>query len=166
MLVRWLFASAHLLALGIGLGAVWARGRALRGPFDAAGLRRIFAADAWWGIAALIWFATGLARAFGGLEKGSAYYLHNHVFWLKMVLLGAILLLEAGPMVTLGRWRGQLRRGAPVDPSLAGRFARSSHLQAGLVVVMVLAATAMARGYGAGIAGARPVGNVTTERGE
>lgn len=47
MILRWLFAALHLLALGVGLGAVWARGRALRGELDEAGLRRAFSADAW-----------------------------------------------------------------------------------------------------------------------
>ena len=75
MTTRWIVAALHLLALGIGLGAVWARARAFQGSLDTAGLRRSFAADTWWGIAAAIWIATGLARAFGGLEKGavSAY---------------------------------------------------------------------------------------------
>jgi putative membrane protein len=148
--VRWLVAAAHLLALGVGLGAVWARGRALQSPLDAAGLRRAFYADAWWGVAAGLWIGTGLLRAFGGLEKGSAYYLHNHVFWTKMALLAMILVLEAGPMTALARWRRLVGRGAAVDTRLAGRFARTSYIQAILVVMMVLAATAMARGYGAG----------------
>lgn len=151
--IRWLFAAIHLLALGIGLGAVWARGRALRGPLDTAGLRRVFHADGWWGLAAVLWIGTGLVRAFGGLEKGSAYYLHNHVFWIKMVLLLLVLVLEAGPMVTLARWRGLVARGSLVDTRLSGRFGRISYVQAGLVVLMVLAATAMARGYGAGSSG-------------
>ena len=34
MTVRWLLAAVHLLALGVGLGAVWARGRALAGELD------------------------------------------------------------------------------------------------------------------------------------
>jgi putative membrane protein len=148
MIVRWLFAAVHLLALGIGLGAVWGRGRALQGPLDAVGLRRAFYADSWWGIAAVLWIGSGLVRAFGGLEKGSMYYLHNHVFWTKMALLGLVLLLEVAPMVTLIRWRVALRRGQLPDTSLAGRFARTSYLQAGLIALMVLAATAMARGYG------------------
>src|SRR6266511_1832568 len=54
MTIRWLLAALHLLALGIGLGAVWARGRALRDALDASGLRRAFHADAWWGIAAVL----------------------------------------------------------------------------------------------------------------
>lgn len=148
MLTRWLFAAGHLLALGIGLGAVWVRGRALRAELDGAGLRRVFYADSWWGVAAVLWIGTGLVRAFGGLEKGSAYYLHNHLFWAKMTLLGLILALEIGPMVALVRWRVQLARGELPDTRAAERFARISFLQAGLVVLMVLAATAMARGYG------------------
>jgi putative membrane protein len=148
MLTRWLFAAVHLLALGVGLGAVWARGRGLRNELDVAGLRRVFYADSWWGIAALLWIGTGLVRAFGGLEKGSAYYLHNHLFWGKMALLVVILLLELGPMMGLIRWRLQLARGEQPDTSSAPAFARISLLQAVLVMLMVLAATGMARGYG------------------
>lgn len=148
MLVRWLFAAVHLLGLGMGLGAVWARGRALGGRLDDAGLRRAFYADRWWGIAAVIWIGTGLVRAFGGLEKGSAYYLHNHLFWTKMGLLGLILVLELGPMISLVRWRVALARGETPDTRAAVRFARISFLQGVLVVLMVLVATAMARGYG------------------
>ncbi len=118
MTIRWLLAAVHLLALGVGLGAVWARGRALQAPLDVPALRRVFYADTWWGIAAVLWIGTGLVRAFGGYEKGAFYYLHNHVFWAKMGLLAA------------------------------NRFARISFVQAVLVVLMVLAATAMARGYG------------------
>lgn len=148
-MLRWIVAAVHLLALGLGLGAVWARRRALQSELDAAGLRRVFYADSWWGAAAAVWIATGLLRAFAGLEKGSAYYLHNHLFWAKMGLLALILLLEIGPMVTLIRWRRAVARGEPVDTHLASRLARISFLQAALVMLMVLAATGMARGYGA-----------------
>lgn len=148
MFVRWLFAWLHLLGLGIGLGAVWARARAFGSPLDTAGLRRVVQADAWWGVAALIWIATGLVRVIGGLEKGTDYYLGNHVFWAKMSLLLIVLLLEVGPAVTLARWRAHLARGTQPDTAPAARFARISYVQAGLVLLMVLAATAMARGIG------------------
>jgi len=147
-LIRWLFAAVHLLALGVGLGAVWARGQALRHQLDPAGLRRVFYADSWWGISALLWIGTGLVRAFGGLEKGSAYYLGNHLFWAKMSLLVLILLLELRPMIALVRWRIALARGTQPDTRSAAAFARISFVQAVLVTLMVLAATAMARGYG------------------
>lgn len=148
MLIRWLLAALHLLGLGVGLGAVWARARALRGPLNRAGLRRAFHADGWWGVAAAIWIGTGLVRVIGGLEKSMDYYLQNHVFWGKMTLLLAILLLEVSPMVNLARWRIQLRRGETPDTRLAGRFASISYVQAVLVLLMTLAATAMARGIG------------------
>ena len=35
MTIRWILAALHLLALGIGLGAVWSRGRLLRQPLGA-----------------------------------------------------------------------------------------------------------------------------------
>jgi putative membrane protein len=148
MAIRWLFAAVHLLALGIGLGAVWARGRALQGELDPAGLRRVFSADTWWGIAAGLWVTTGLVRAFAGLEKGSVYYLHNYLFWAKMTLLGVILALEVSPMRALMGWRRAIARGERPDTARAAHFARISVGQAVLVVLMVLAATAMARGYG------------------
>jgi len=138
----------HLLALGIGLGAVWARGRALRGPLDAAGLRRVFTADGWWAAAGALWIGTGLVRLFAGLEKGTDYYFQNHVFWTKMALLLILLALEIGPAVTLARWRRQLANGGSPDTGRAARFARVSYVQVVLVLLMVLAATAMARGIG------------------
>jgi len=148
MTIRWLLAAFHLLALGVGLGAVWARGRAFQSQLDVPGLRRVFYADTWWGVAALIWIGTGLVRAFGGFEKGSFYYLHNHYFWATMGLLAAILVLEVGPMIALIRWRVAVARGSVPDTRAASGFARISFVQALLVVLMVLAATAMARGYG------------------
>ena len=147
--IRWIVAALHLLGLGLGLGAIWARSRALKEVTDAKNIQRALYADTLWGIAALLWITTGLARAFAGLEKGSAYYLANDVFWVKMILLGLVLLLEIWPMVTLIRWRIQLGRGETINTEPASRFAWISVLQTLLVVAMVFAATAMARGFGA-----------------
>lgn len=150
MFIRWLFAAVHLLALGIGLGAIWSRARAFRGTLDVAGLKRVFYADTWWGIAAILWIGTGLVRAFGGLEKGSHYYVHNYFFQAKMTLLVIILLLEIAPMLALITWRTQVARAAAPDTHSARTYAIISTVQACLIVLMVLAATAMARGYGQG----------------
>ena len=118
-MLRWLLAAIHLLALGIGLGAVWARGRALRQPLDARGFRRVFEADAWWGIAALLWLVTGLWRWLGGTEKASAYYLANHIFLGKMALFVAIVLLELSPMMAFMTWRRQVAAGQLPDVTRA-----------------------------------------------
>src|SRR5690242_18037165 len=114
MILRWLFATVHLLTLPLGLGAIWARSRALHRVRSPADLRAVFVADNFWGLAAGLWIGTGLVRAFGGLEKGTAYYLHDRVFYVKMGLLVVVLLLEIWPMTTLIRWRVSLRRGRPI----------------------------------------------------
>lgn len=145
-LIRWFVAAIHLLALGLGLGAIWSRRRALKGLPDPKNLQRAIYADTLWGIAALLWITTGLARAFAGLEKGSAYYLASNAFILKMVLLGLVLLLEVWPMVTLIRWRIQISRGEAIDTQNAKRLSLISAVQTALVVTMVFAATAVARG--------------------
>jgi len=147
-MLRWLLAAFHLTALGIGLGAVWARAVALRGTLDPAGLRRVFASDAWWALAGGLWIATGLWRLLAATEKPTSYYLHNHFFYLKMASLLLLLVLEARAIVLLTRWRAAARRGDPVDAGAAPGLARLSYVQAALVLVMVLAATGMARGLG------------------
>lgn len=147
MMLRWLVATLHLLVLPLGLGAIWTRARALTALAAGGDLGRVFFADTLWGIAALLWIGSGLWRAFGGLEKGSAYYLHDKPFHVKMGILAVILLLEVWPMITLIRWRIQARRGAAVELSVAPVLARMSSVQAVLVILMVFAATAVARGY-------------------
>jgi len=144
----WLVAAVHLLALPLGMAAVWARALALSGPLDAAGLRRVFVADNLWGLAAALWLGTGIWRAFGGIEKGALYYMGNPVFHLKMGLFLLVLALEIWPMVTLIRWRIRTGRGLAVDTGRARLFARLSQVEAAVVVAIVLAATALARGFG------------------
>ena len=150
-MLRLFLAAIHLIALGIGLGAVWARANALNRPLDRAGMVRAFRADTWWGIAAALWIGTGLWRLLAGTEKSTSYYVHNHVFFTKMSLLVIILLLEVGPMITLIRWRQIAGRGTSAwnpNPAAARRIARISYVEAVLVIAMVFAAVAMARGYG------------------
>ena len=148
MTIRWLLAGLHLLALGLGLGAVWVRGRALSSPLDERGLRSVFLADMWWGIAAFLWIGTGLWRLLAGLEKNTGYYFQNHFFLTKMGLLAVILILEVWPMITLIKWRRQVMAGGLPDAKVAPALARISFAQAVLVMLMVFLASAMARGYG------------------
>lgn len=148
MTTRLLLAGLHLLALGIGLGAVWARARALTSRLDDAGLRRVLVSDAWWGLAAFLWIGTGLWRLLAGLEKDTAYYFQNHLFLGKMAVLAIILGLEVRPMLALVRWRRRLAAGEQPDTSAAPLLARISYTQAALIVLMVFLAAAMARGYG------------------
>jgi putative membrane protein len=151
--LRLALAVLHLLGLAIGFGAVWGRAAALHQPPDATALRRALRLDTAWGAAAMLWIGTGLWRYLGGIEKATTYYNHNPWFLAKMTLLGAILALEVWPMATLIRWRVAIGRGTPpaaVAPAAtARRIATLSYVQAVLVALMVVAAVAMARGYGA-----------------
>jgi putative membrane protein len=150
MEVKWLLAIVHLLGMAIGVGSVWARGRALAGTLDKPGISRVLTADNWWGLSAILLVVTGLLRAFAGYEKGTEYYVMNNFFNLKMALLIGIVLLEIWPMVTFIRWRIAGGRGQAVDTSRVSLFSWVSTVQAILLVVMVVFATGMARGFGMG----------------
>jgi putative membrane protein len=147
MLVHWFLAAIHLLAFALGFWAVLTRGtafgRLVTGSND---VRRVLLADNLWGIAALILLVTGGMRAFGGFEKGTDYYLHQPLLHLKMTLFVLVLLLELAPMITLVKWRIASARGKALDTGRAKLFARISHVEALLLMLMVIAASGMARG--------------------
>jgi putative membrane protein len=160
-MLRLTLAWLHLVALGIGFWAVFARGEALK---DAArelpradALRRAFKADSHWGAAAGLWLATGLWRYLGATEKSTDYYNSNHIFLTKMALFVVVLALEILPMMTLIRWRRALASAgnaqtagsaAVIDPQKARRLATISYIEGAIVAVMIFTAVAMARGYG------------------
>lgn len=147
MLAHWLLAALHLLAVVLGFWAVLTRGTNFRRLALGAGeARGVLIADNIWGLCALVLLVSGGMRAFGGFEKGSDYYLHQPLFHLKMTLFVLILLLEVAPMVTLIKWRVALARGGAIDARRATLFARISHVEGLLMLLMVIAATGMARG--------------------
>jgi putative membrane protein len=148
MTLRWLIASIHLLALGIGLGAIFARARGLQTARREPRLRTIFLADNLWALSGILFLTTGLWRAFGGLEKGATYYLNHPLFHAKLTLFVIVLLLEIWPMVTLLRWRRTKRRGERVNIAAAKNMARVSYVEAAMTIVIVFLATAIARGIG------------------
>ena len=130
---------------------MWGRARALhdslREPVDQRSLKRALVADTWWGVAAITWLVTGLWRLLAATEKSTSYYLSNYAFFAKMAMFVAILALEAWPMMTLIRWRIATREPNARD---AGRIEVISYVECALVIGMVFAGVAMARGFGAG----------------
>ena len=150
MTLRLVLAWLHLLALAVGLAGVWARARALddslRNPEDPRAIRRALVGDAWWGIAAVTWLATGLWRLFAGTEKPPSYYVASYAFAIKMALFMVVLALEIWPATTLMRWR---RKKSEPNARDVGRIEIISYVQCALVAGMALAAVTMARGYGA-----------------
>ena len=151
-MLRISLAAFHLLALGLGMGAVITRGNTLREALTADSLRRAFRADNLWALAAVLWVVTGLWRMIGGMEKAREYYEMNFIFMIKMGLFVLLLALEVWPMITLMKWRKALRKGASpasfAPLSTARRIAVLSHTEALVLVLMIFAAVSMARGYG------------------
>src|SRR5262245_54001262 len=145
MAISALLSAVHALTLALGLGAVVARGRALAGPLDEPGWRRLLAADNLWGLAALLWITSGLARVFFG-GKTPAFYWRNGAFWLKLGLFAVVFVLEMGPMTAFMGVR-QARRTRSTMPLVAvERLRRINHAEIVLVVAIVFVAAFMARG--------------------
>jgi putative membrane protein len=145
VVVAALLSAIHVLALALGLGAVFARGQALRRPLDDDGWRRLLAADTAWGVAALLWIATGLARVFlGGKEPG--FYWHNGLFWVKLALFGLVFMPELRTMMTFIRVRTARSRHAPLPDFPLDGYRRINTAEAMLVVAIVFVAAFMARG--------------------
>ena len=145
MITSALLSALHVLTLALGLGAVYLRGRALAQPLDAAGWRRLLAADNAWGGAAALWIATGLGRVFLG-GKETSFYWRNGFFWVKLALFACVFGLEMKPMTTFIRVRSALRRNAPLPQFPVEAFRRINALELGLVVAIVFMAAFMARG--------------------
>ncbi len=141
-------AAVHLMSLALGVLCLVQRARSLAVAERDEHLKPVFFWDAAYGAVAIVWLGSGLWRAFGGVEKGSNYYLSNHVFWTKMLLLGVLIALEIVLAVTFVRWRVQLRKKEPVSFARKRRLVRFHYAQFWLMLGMVTMATLMARGIG------------------
>lgn len=148
MAMTTLFAAFHYIALAVGFAGITLRTLHLKQALNGTqNIKQIFFADNLWGIAALMWIATGLMRAFGGLEKGSPFYLQSHWFWLKMVLFLLVFLLEFRVMIKLIQWRIKKKVDfVAEDKSVLRSFYRSSQVQVPLILIIVVIASVMARG--------------------
>jgi putative membrane protein len=145
MIVAAVLSAIHMLTLALGLGGIFARGRALGGVLDAAGWKRVLAADNVWGAAAALWIVSGLGRVFlGGKEPG--FYWRNGFFWLKLGLFGLVFLLELAPMMTFIRVRTAQWHGAALPQFPIATYRRLNAIELGLVVAIVFVAAFMSRG--------------------
>jgi len=145
MVVAALLSAIHLLTLALGAGAIYSRGRALSGVLDEAGWNRLLNADNAWGLAALLWIASGIARVFFG-GKEPDFYWHNGLFWLKLALFGIVFVLEIAPMTTFIRVRQARRRRAALPRFPVEVYRQINRVELGLVVTIVFVAAFMARG--------------------
>jgi putative membrane protein len=145
MIIASCLSAIHMLALALGLGSVYVRGRALAGVLDDGGWRRLLAADSAWGAAAGLWILSGLGRVFLG-GKETAFYWRNGFFWVKLSLFAIVFVLELAPMMTFIRVRTARRRNQPLPTFPLEAYRRINAVEVGLVVTIVFVAAFMARG--------------------
>jgi putative membrane protein len=160
-------AAVHLLALVAGVSVLVLRAKALAAVERPEQLKRVFFWDNLYALVALFWLGSGAFRAFGGFEKGTDYYLGNHVFWTKMLLLLVLLSAESVALVAFVKARIRLARGDSVSLAKKALLIRLHWVELGAIFGMVLMAVLMARGVGgrpsAGAAGAAAGGAVERE---
>jgi putative membrane protein len=145
VVVAAFLSAIHMLTLALGLGGLFVRGRALSSPLDNADWKRLLAADNAWGLAAVLWIASGLGRVFLG-GKEPSFYWRNGFFWTKLGLFGMVFALELAPMITFIRVRGARRRGTPLPRFSLETYRRINAAEVVLVVAIVFVAAFMARG--------------------
>lgn len=138
----------HLLAFGIA-AAITAQLVLVRPGMQAPAVRLAARYDVALGLMAVALLAAGFLRVYFG-AKGADFYLHNHVFWSKVVLFGVVGLLSVQPTRALLRWR----KAQAADPGFAPDEAAIRSVRRGLMAeihlfaLLPIAAAAMARGYG------------------
>jgi putative membrane protein len=147
MLPNALFAFLHFVAAFGIVAAItyqWATFDRAMSHTDA---RRIQISDRWYGILAGVVLVVGFLRVFY-FEKGSTYYFHNPFFEAKLGIFLLIGLISIYPTVRYIAWGKQMKGGQP--PQLGdqefGRIRWILRVEMGLMVVMVLAASMMAKG--------------------
>lgn len=144
VIVPAVLSALHLLTLALGLGAVVWRNQALLRLEHGGRWEDVLRADTAWGIAAILWIATGLARVFKGGQT-PVFYLHNGFFWIKMALFAIVFAIELIPMVALLRVRAARRRGLEPPELPIARLRRIGAVETALVILIVFAAAFMAR---------------------
>ena len=145
MIATALLSAVHMLTLALGVWGITERGRALARPLDDAGWKRLLAADNAWGIAALLWITSGLARVFYG-GKEPAFYSRNVFFWIKLTLFAAVFVLELAPMVTFIRVRNARAKRTALPRFPLDTYRRINAAELALVITIVFMAAFMARG--------------------
>ncbi len=121
----------------------------MRPGLDAAGVARLGRLDAAYGGLAGLVLVAGLLRVVFG-AAGWEYYAGNWVFWTKMGLFALVGLISVIPTIAILRWRKRQVTEPDFAPDAAElqRHRRLIHLEAGLLLLIPVAAAAMARGIG------------------
>jgi len=118
-------------------------------PLSAAQARRLVRTDAVFGASAGVVLIVGMLRV-AYFEKGPGYYWHDAFFLLKLGAFLIAALISIYPTVTFLSWSGGLKSGAAPEVSAerASRVRLCLMLELTAIVVILLCAALMARGFG------------------
>lgn len=149
MIASALFVYLHLISAGLGAGMLLVEHWLLRRPVDRVQARLLGLADLTWLLALIGTVATGLARL-NHFGLGTGYYLSNHLFLLKLGVLGVIVLTALLPTRQFIRW-GREARLAPSFAPLSRdveRVRAAVSLELGLIALVPFLAVLTGQGYG------------------
>ncbi|MFL6625090.1 MAG: DUF2214 family protein [Burkholderiaceae bacterium] len=123
----------------------------MRGQVGAPRIAHLARLDAAYGLLAMAILVIGFSRVFWG-AKGSAFYLHNPVFWAKLGCFALAGLASAVPTVRILRWKKAVARepGFTVAEAGVAGTRRWLMVELALFVPIPLLAAAMARAVGLG----------------
>jgi putative membrane protein len=144
-----LFAWLHLLAFGVAAGLLLTEYWLCRRMPDRTQARLLGTVDLGYLLALIASLATGLARALY-YGQDPTYYLANRLFWLKITIFLAIVMVAVAPTLQYIRWNREARS-APTFAPLTREVERvraSIALGLGLWLILPLLAILVARGYG------------------
>jgi len=149
MTLEALLAYAHLLAIFTMVVFLASEAALCRVEWlNAAVVERLGKVDTVYGIAAGAVLVTGLARVFLG-GKGAAFYAHNPLLYVKLVMFLVIGLVSIKPTLMFVRWRRTLRAsGALPDAAEVRKARRLVMVQAHILPFIPLVAVFLARGFG------------------
>ena len=144
-----LMAFLHHLAAFTVVAALAVEVAVFKPPLTLAQARRLLLTDQVFGLAATAVLVIGLLRVFY-FEKGPAYYWHDSFFLAKFTAFVLAGLVSAYPTVVFLSWRRDLRNEVvPQMPAAQVRRIRMCFMwELTAIVVIVLCAAFMARGFG------------------
>lgn len=144
-----ILAYAHFLSIILVVSTVVTEAFLCRPGLSLPWAQRLGRIDILYLVAAILALSSGLLRLFFG-AKGSAFYVNNPVFWVKMGLFLLAGLISIIPTLRFIRWNKNLRSQAAtvISETEILSTARIIYLELAVLALIPLAATLMARGFG------------------
>jgi putative membrane protein len=144
-----LLAILHDLAMIALVGLLFVEFTLLRGSLDGSDVRRLGRVEALILVALVAVVVVGIGRLAWGIVPADAY-LSNIYFWVKMGVLGFVILVALLPMRDSGRWRRALADSPGFRPPAAevAQARRALSVELVLLPLVPIAAVMMARGFG------------------